>query len=73
MFEYYGHIRRLSKRFVDFVNKIKITNANSLKLPYVRSQFNTNKHGKFQTKRLINVVAVAICLMRISATWSTPI
>ena len=65
-------IRGESKKFVDFVNKIKSTYAISLKLPYVCDQFNTNKHRKFQTNRLINVVSMAICLMRVSATRSTP-
>ena len=65
-------IRRLNKKFVDFVNKIKSTDAISLKLPYVCDQFNVNKHGQFQTNRLINVVAMTICLMRVSATRSTP-
>ena len=65
------YIRGESKQFVDFVNKIKSTYAISLKLPYVCDQFNTNKHRKFQTNRLINVVSMAICLMRDSATRST--
>ena len=62
IFELYGdvHVRGASKKFVDFVNKIKSTYAISLKLPYVCDQFNTNNHRKFQTNRLINVVAVAI-------------
>ena len=34
---------RLSKMFVDFVNKIKSTDAISLKLLYVCIQFNMNK------------------------------
>ena len=66
------NIRGESKKFVDFVNKIKSTYAISLKLPYVCDQFNTDKHRKFQTNRLINVVSMAICLMRVSATRSTP-
>ena len=66
------HVRRLSKKFVDFVNKIKRTDATSLKFLYVRSQFNTNKRGKFQTNHLINIIAMTICLMLDSATWSTP-
>ena len=65
-------VRGESKKFVDFVNKIKSTYAISLKLPYVCDQFNTNKHRKFQTNRLINVVSMAICLMSVSATRSTP-
>ena len=65
-------IRGESKKFVDFVNKIKSTDAISLKLPYVCDQFNTNKHRKFQTNRLINIISIAICLMRVSATRSTP-
>ena len=68
----YFNIRGESKKFVDFVNKIKSTYAISLKLPYVCDQFNTNKHRKFQTNRFINVVSMAICLMRVSATRSTP-
>ena len=64
--------RRLRKKFVDFVNKIKSTDTISLKFLYVCSQFNTKKHEKFQTNRLINFVAMTICLMRVSATWSTP-
>ena len=67
-----GALRGESKKFVDFVNKIKSTYAISLKLSYVCDQFNTNKHRKFQTNRLINVVSMAICLMRVSATQSTP-
>ena len=63
-------LRGASKKFVDFVNKIKSTYAISLKLPYVCNQFNTNKHRKFQTNRLINVIAMAICLMRVSTTRS---
>ena len=66
------HIRGESKKFVDFVNKIKGIYAICLKLPYVCDQFNTNKHRKFQTNRLINIVSIAICLMRVSATRSTP-
>ena len=66
------YLRGESKKFVDFVNKIKSTYAISLKLPYVCDQFNTNKHRKFQTNRLINVVSMAICLMRVSTTRSTP-
>ena len=66
------YIRGASKKFVDFVNKIKSTRAIPLKLPFVCDQFNTNKRRKFQTNRLINVVAMAICLMRVSATRSTP-
>ena len=58
--------------FVDFVNKIKSTYAISLKLLYVCDQFNTNKHRKFQSNHLINVVSMAICLMRVSVTRSTP-
>ena len=46
------YIRGESKKFVDFVNKIKSTYAISLKLPYVCDQFNTNKHRKFQTNHL---------------------
>ena len=65
-------IRGESKKFVDFVNKINSTYANSLKLLYVCDQFNTNKHRKFQTNRLINVVSMAICLRPVSATRSTP-
>ena len=68
----YG-IRGEIKKFVDFVNKIKSIYAISLKLPHVCDQFNTNKHRKFQTNRLINIVSMAICLMHVSATWSTPI
>ena len=66
------HIRGESKKFVDFVNKIKSTSAISLKLAYVCDQLNTNKHRKFQTNRLINVISMAICLMLVSATRSTP-
>ena len=51
---------------------MKSTYAISLKLPYVYDQFNTNKHRKFQTNRLTNVVSMAICLMRVSATRSMP-
>ena len=65
-------LRRESKKFVDFVNKIKSTYSISLKLPYVCDQFNTNKQRKFQTNCLINVVAMAICLMRVSVTRSKP-
>ena len=65
-------LRGESKKFVDFVNKIKSICAISLKLPYVCDQFNTNKHRKFQTNRLINIVSMASCLMRVSATRSTP-
>ena len=57
---------------MDFVNKIKSTYAISLKLPYVFDQFNMNKHRKFQTNRLINVVAMTICLMHVSAVRSMP-
>ena len=67
---FYLHVRGESKKFVDFVNKS--TYAISLKLPYVCDQFNTNKHRKFQSNRLIKVVSMAICLMRVSATRSTP-
>ena len=67
-----GGIRGESKKFVDFVDKIKSIYAISLKLPYVCDQFNTNKHRKFQTNRLINIASMAICLMRVSATRSTP-
>ena len=66
------YIRGESKKFVDFVNKIKSIYAISLKLPYVCDQFNTNKHRKFQTNRLVNIVSLAICLMRVRATQSTP-
>ena len=66
------NIRGESKKFVDFVNKIKSIYAISLKLTYVCDQFNTNKNRKFQTNRLINIVSMAICLMRVSATRSTP-
>ena len=66
------HLRGESKKFVDSVNKIKSTYVISLKLPNVCDQFNTNKHRKVQTNRLINVVSMAICLMRVSATRSTP-
>ena len=48
--------------FMDFVNKIKSTDAMSLKLPYVCSQLNMNKRGKFQKNHLINVVAMTIFL-----------
>ena len=65
-------VRGESKKFVDFVNKIKSIYAISLKSPYVCDQFNTNKHRKFQINRLINIVSMAICLMRVSATRSTP-
>ena len=68
----HSHIGRLSKRFVDVVSKIKSTDAISLKLLYVCSQFNKNKRGKFQTNRLINVLAMTICLVGVRATWSTP-
>ena len=61
-----------SKKFVDFVNKLKSLYAISLKLSYVCDLFNTNKHRKFQTNRLISIVSMAICLMRVSATRSTP-
>ena len=54
-------IHRLSKKFMDFVNKVKITDAMSLKLPYFCDQFNLNKHAKFQTNHLINVVAMTTC------------
>ena len=37
------HIRGASKKFVDFVNKIKSADAIYLKLPYVCSQFNMNR------------------------------
>ena len=66
------NLRGESKTFVDFVNKIKSIYAISLKLPNVCDQFNTNKHRKFHTNRLINIVSMAICLMRVSATRSTP-
>ena len=69
---YLENIRGESKMFVDFVNKIKRIDAISLKLPYVCDQFHTNKHRKFQTNRLINIISIAICLMRVSATRSTP-
>ena len=68
----FDHIRGESKKFVDFVNKIKSIYEISLKLPYVCDQFNTNKHRKFQTNRLINIVSMAICLMLVSTTRSTP-
>ena len=57
---------------MDFMNKVKSTYAISLKLLYVCDQFNINKHRKFKTNRLINIVAMTICLMHVSATWSTP-
>ena len=66
------NIRGESKKFVDFVIKIKSIYAISLKLSYVCDQFNANKHRKFQTNRLISIVSMAICLMRVSATRSTP-
>ena len=62
----------VSKTFVRFVNKIKSTNAISLKLPYVRNQFNTNKHGNVQTNRLLNFVVMTICSLRVGAIWNTP-
>ena len=65
-------VRGESKKFVDFVNKIKSTYAISLKLPYVCDQSNTNKYRKFQTNRWINIVSMAMCLMRVSATRSMP-
>ena len=65
-------LRRLSKMFVDFVNKINSVDAISLKIPYFRNQFNMNKRGKFQADRLINVVAMTICSMHVSATRITP-
>ena len=78
-YDYYGkmniqfiYVRGESKKFVDFVNKIKSIYAISLKLMYVCDQFNTNKHRKFQTNRLIKIVSMAICLMCVSATRSTP-
>ena len=52
------HLQKYPKYTV--VNKIKSTDAISLKLLYVCSQFNTIKHGKFQTNRLINFVAMTI-------------
>ena len=56
---------------MDFVNKIKSTDAISLKLPYVYSQFNINKREKFQRNHLINVVAMTVCSIGVSATRST--
>ena len=47
-------ICRLSKKFMDFVNKIKSTDAIFLKLLYICNQFNMNKCGKFQINHLIN-------------------
>ena len=72
VYSHYMYVRGESKKFVDFVNKIKSIYAISLKLPYVCHQFNTNKHRKFQTNRFINIVSMAICLRRVSATRSTP-
>ena len=65
-------VRRLSKNFVDFVNKIKSSVAISLKLPYVCNQFNTNKCRKLQTNRLINIVAMAICSMHVALPGARP-
>ena len=62
------YVRGASKKFVEFVNKIKSAYPISLKLAYVCDQFNINKHRKFQTNRLLNVVAMTICLMRVRAT-----
>ena len=66
------HIRRLSNKFVDFVNEIKRSDAISLNLLYVCNQFDINKLGKCHTNRLINVVAMTICSVRVSATCNTP-
>ena len=68
-FSTFLNIRGESK---NFVNKIKSACAISLKLPYICDQFNTNKHRKFQINHLINIISMAICLMRVSATRSTP-
>ena len=68
----HSYLRSASKKFVDFINKIKSTYAISLKILYVCDHFNINKHRKFQTNRLINVVAMTFCLKRVSATRSTP-
>ena len=57
---------------MDFVNKIKSTDAIYLKLPYVCNQFNINYRGQFQTNHLINAVVMTICSMGVSATRSTP-
>ena len=65
------YIRRLSKKFVDFVNKIKSTDTISLKLLYDCSQFNMNKRGKFRTNHLINIVAMTIRSMGVSAKTLT--
>ena len=54
------NVRGASKKFEDFVNKIKSSDAIYLKLPYVCSQFNMNYRGKFQTNHLINVVVITI-------------
>ena len=56
---------------MDFVNQIKSTDAISLKLPYVCNQINMKIRGKFQTNLLINVVAITIRSMGVSATRST--
>ena len=66
------HVRGASKKFVDFVNKIKSTDAIYLKLSYVCSQLNMNQRGKFQKNHLINIVVMTICSMGVSATRSTP-
>ena len=57
---------------MDSVTNIQSTDAISLKLLYVRNQLNTNKHGKCEKNRLINVVAMTTCSMRVSDTWRTP-
>ena len=56
---------------MDFVNKIKSTDAIYLKLPYVCSQFNMNYRRKFQTNHLKNVVIMTICSMGVSASRTT--
>ena len=65
-------IRGASKKFVNLVNKIKSTYAISLKLLYVCDQFYVNKHRKFKTNRLINVVVMTIFSMGVSIPRSTP-
>ena len=45
------HIRGLSKKFVEFVNKNKSTNVVALKFLHVKDPFKPDKICEFQTNR----------------------
>ena len=47
----YDHIRGLSKKFVEFVNKNKSTNVVALKFLHVKDPFKPDKICEFQTNR----------------------